>query len=112
MCRIFAGQSPENYESVTRSLRLDGHSTSIRLERAYWVILEEIAESQDMSLPRFLSLLHDEILELRGEVANFTSLLRCACLTYVSEVRGREPVKAALRAEAVARLRHAPVAAE
>lgn len=112
MCRIFAGQSPENYESVTRSLRLDGHSTSIRLERAYWVILEEIAESQDMSLPRFLSLLHDEILELRGEVANFTSLLRCACLTYVSEVRGREPVEAALRAEAAVRLRHAPVAAE
>ena len=112
MCRIFAGQSPENYESVTRSLRLDGHSTSIRLERAYWVILEEIAESQDMSLPRFLTVLHDEILELRGEVTNFTSLLRCACLTYVSEVRGREPVETALRAEAAARLRHAPVAAE
>ena len=34
-----------------------------------------------MSVPRFISTLHSEVLLLRGEVANFTSHLRCICLT-------------------------------
>lgn len=44
MCRIFAGQDPASYEPVTRSLRLGGHSTSIRLEGTYWDILDESEE--------------------------------------------------------------------
>jgi predicted DNA-binding ribbon-helix-helix protein len=89
MCRIFAGQSPEAYSYQTRSVRLGGHSTSIRLEAAFWSILEEIATAESMSLPKFLTTLHDEVLEFRGEAANFTSLLRCACLTYVAQLRPR-----------------------
>ncbi len=87
MCRIFAGQATEDYESETRSVRLSGHSTSIRLERAYWAILEEIAATQDVSLAKFLAKLHAEVLELNGECKNFASLLRCSCLKYVSDVR-------------------------
>jgi predicted DNA-binding ribbon-helix-helix protein len=100
MCRIFSGQSPDLYESQTRSIRLGGHATSIRLEVAYWTTLEEIAAEQGVSLPRFLTKLHDEVLDFRGEITNFTSLLRCACLTYAGEVRGREPAVADLRVEA------------
>jgi predicted DNA-binding ribbon-helix-helix protein len=100
MCRMFAGQDPAFYESHTRSIRLGGHATSIRLEAAYWATLEEIAEGQGVSLPRFLTKLHDEVLDFRGEITNFTSLLRCACLTYVAEAKGREPAMAALKAEA------------
>ena len=100
MCRIFAGQAPENYEYITRSVRLGGHSTSIRLERSFWQMLEEIATAQHMSLPKFLTVLHNEVVELRGEAANFTSLLRCACLTYASEVRGDAGREQALEAEA------------
>ncbi|MEM7179037.1 MAG: ribbon-helix-helix domain-containing protein [Pseudomonadota bacterium] len=80
MCQIFAGQDPENYASETRSIRLNGHSTSIRLEASFWARLEQLAAHQQMSVPQFVSQLHDEVLELRGEVGNFTSLLRCACL--------------------------------
>jgi len=87
MCRIFAGQPPEYYSYQTRSVRLGGHSTSIRLEAAFWQILEEIAAAQHMSVAKFLTTLHDEVLELRGETSNFTSLLRCACLAYVSQLR-------------------------
>jgi predicted DNA-binding ribbon-helix-helix protein len=90
MCRIFAGQSPEAYSYQTRSVRVGGHSTSIRLEAAFWTILEEIAAAERMSLPKFLTTLHDEVLEFRGEAANFTSLLRCACLTYVAQLRPRQ----------------------
>jgi hypothetical protein len=32
MCHIFVGQDPASYESETRSLRLNGQSTSIRRE--------------------------------------------------------------------------------
>lgn len=87
MCHIFAGQSPASYAYQTRSVRLGGHSTSIRLEAAFWTILEEIAQSQGTSLAKFLTTLHDEVLELRGEVGNFASLLRCACLRYLTDVK-------------------------
>jgi predicted DNA-binding ribbon-helix-helix protein len=100
MCRVFFGQAPERYESHTRSIRLGGHATSIRLEAAFWTILEEIAEQQGVSLPRLLTKLHDEVLEYRGDVHNFTSLLRCACLTYIADIRGRPDKEAALEAEA------------
>ena len=89
MCRIFSGQAPESYAYQTRSLRLSGHSTSIRLEAAYWQILEEIAAAEKVTLAKFLTTLHDEVLEFRGEAGNFTSLLRCACLTYVAQGRGQ-----------------------
>lgn len=87
MCLMFSGQNPENYTYHTRSVRLGGHGTSIRLEAAFWTILEEIAAIDGLSLPKFLTKLHDEVLEFQGEATNFTSLLRCACLTYVSDVR-------------------------
>ncbi|MBS7541115.1 ribbon-helix-helix domain-containing protein [Ancylobacter lacus] len=90
MCHIFAGQAPETYDSQTRSVRIGGHSTSIRLEAAFWTILEEVAAHQGMSLGKFVTTLHDEVLNLHGEVRNFASLLRCSCLIYLGEVRGSQ----------------------
>lgn len=80
MCRIFAGQDPERYSLETRRMRLNGQSTSIRLEKSFWGILDNIAESEGLSTPAFVSKLHSEVLELHGEPKNFTSLLRCTCL--------------------------------
>ena len=85
MCQIFAGQDPVRYEYVTRRLRLNGQSTSIRLERAFWGIVERMAEKDGSSTPAFLSKLHSEVLELHGEASNFTSLLRCACTIHLGE---------------------------
>ncbi len=36
-----------------------------------------------MTTPRFLSTLYDEVLELNGEISNFTSLLRVAGVLYL-----------------------------
>ncbi len=83
MCRMFAGQDPERYELETRSMRLNGQSTSIRLEKSFWHILDEIAANEELTSPAFVSKLHAEVLELHGEPKNFTSLLRCACLVYL-----------------------------
>jgi predicted DNA-binding ribbon-helix-helix protein len=85
MCQLFAHQPQRDYESQTRSLRIDGHCTSIRLEMAFWDTLEEIASKQDMSLAKFLTRLHSEVLDHCGEVHNFASLLRCSCLIYRSK---------------------------
>ncbi len=87
MCQIFAGQDPARYDAVTRHLRLNGQSTSIRLERAFWEIIDRIAASEGISTPAFVSRLHDEVLLLRGEAPNFTSLLRCACLIRQNQER-------------------------
>ena len=101
MCSIFSNVDPEKYAHETRSVRLAGHATSIRLEAAYWCILEEIAAVQTVSVGRLLTRLHDEALDFRGEPQNFASLLRCACLTYVGEIRGDESAVRRLHAEAV-----------
>ena len=80
MCHLFASQAPDSYAFETRSMRLNGQSTSLRLEKVFWAILEEIAANEGMSVPRFVSTLHQEVLLLRGEVPNFTSHLRCICV--------------------------------
>ena len=91
MCQMFAGQNPATYEYETRSLRLNGQSTSIRLERAFWNVLTDIAEAEKLSTPQFLSRLHSEVLELHGEARNFTSLLRCACLVQLGRMVHEAP---------------------
>lgn len=93
MCEIFAGQDPGNYGYETKSMRLHGYSTSIRLEAAFWAVLDEIAARENLTVPQFVSQLHDEVEALHGEAQNFTSLLRCACLIHlrnssVAEGRG------------------------
>ena len=84
MCHVFAGQDPETYRFVTRSIRIHGHCTSVRLEARFWEILEKVAASQDMTVPQFVSELYEEVLEIQGEINNFASLLRCACIVFLS----------------------------
>lgn len=97
MCQVFAGQEPQRYATTNRRLRLNGQSTSIRLENAFWDILDEMAARDEMSTPCFISTLHSEVLELSGEPSNFTSLLRCACLKFM-ELRNHH-VPTAIAAE-------------
>jgi predicted DNA-binding ribbon-helix-helix protein len=84
MCHIFASQDPAGYEPETRRLRLNGQSTSVRLEAAFWRILDGIAAEQGFTTPAFISKLHDEVLLIHGEARHFTSLLRCTCLVHLA----------------------------
>lgn len=83
MCTIYANQALESYAPVTRSVRIGGAATSLRLEAAFWALLDELAASQGITTSRFINMLHGEVRVLRGEVANFASLLRVSCLLYV-----------------------------
>jgi predicted DNA-binding ribbon-helix-helix protein len=85
MCRIYAEQNPDRYAVTTRRMRLNGQSTSIRLENTYWVILESLAAAEGVTVPAFCSKLHSEVLELHGEPGNFASVLRCTCLIYLEQ---------------------------
>jgi predicted DNA-binding ribbon-helix-helix protein len=91
MCQIFRTQDPSRYRAETRAIRLHGQMTSVRLERAFWGILKEIADSEGMTLSQFASTLYDEVMEQTGEMANFASFLRVTCLTYLSNNRGVQP---------------------
>ena len=86
MCRIYANQTPDRYALTTRRLRLNGQSTSVRLENTFWHILDEVAAGEGMSIPAFMSKLHSEVLELHGEPTNFSSVLRCTCLIYLERM--------------------------
>ncbi len=104
MCTLYANQDPQYYAPVTRSVRIGGMATSLRLEAAFWALLDELSAAQGyVSTSRFINKLYQEVLELHGEVANFASLLRVSCLLYAE---GRSPlalnVAAAQQREVVA----------
>ena len=92
MCEIFISADPASYESRTRSVRLHGVVTSIRLEHLYWEVLEEIARRDGMSVVHLIEKLYDELVAARGGVGNFASFLRVSALRYEALVaRGRIP---------------------
>jgi predicted DNA-binding ribbon-helix-helix protein len=92
MCEIFISADPASYESRTRSVRLHGVVTSIRLEHLYWDVLEEIARRDAMTVVHLIEKLYDELVAARGGVGNFTSFLRVSALRYEALVaQGRIP---------------------
>jgi predicted DNA-binding ribbon-helix-helix protein len=84
MCEIFISAKPESYASRTRSVRLHGVVTSIRLENLYWDVLEEIGLRDGMTVVQLIERLYDELVEARGEVGNFSSFLRVSALRYMA----------------------------
>ena len=91
MCEIFSNQPPENYQIIARSIRIDGHATSINLEAKFWQVLEQMAKEQGVSVPKFISTIYTEALTYNDEINNFTSLLRCSCLIYLSQPKSPSP---------------------
>jgi predicted DNA-binding ribbon-helix-helix protein len=84
MCGIYTNADPILYESRTRSVRLHGVLTTVRLENLFWDVLREIAEREDLTTSQFMAKLHDELMKLHGETHNFASFLRVCCLRYLS----------------------------
>ena len=101
MCHLFASQNPDSYVYETRSIRLNGQSTSIRLERVFWNILEQIAALEGMSVPSFISTLHREVSDV-GAGSKFHFALRCICLVALRNGRPKSRLQAlAVRAPKV-----------
>lgn len=84
MCEVFISANPESYESRTRSVRLHGVVTSVRLENLHWEVLEEIAARDGMGVTQLIEKLYDELVQTRGAVGNFASFLRVSALRYMA----------------------------
>ncbi|SBW14012.1 hypothetical protein BR10RB9215_C10831 [Brucella sp. 10RB9215] len=84
MCRLFIGADAELWQSVTRSLRIDGAVTSVRLENFFWWALEDIAARDNLTVSRLLGKLYDESRNEGHDLDNFASFLRVCCGRYLS----------------------------
>ncbi|QOR38864.1 ribbon-helix-helix domain-containing protein [Billgrantia diversa] len=92
MCRLFIGAEPGLWEPQTRSMRLEGISTSVRLEGFFWTVLEEIGKRDDLSLSQLVAKLSRECAEAGHDPANFASFLRVCCARYqVLQLAGEIP---------------------
>ncbi|MCV9963184.1 ribbon-helix-helix domain-containing protein [Pararhizobium sp. BT-229] len=85
MCKVLTVQSPERFAKVSRSVRISGHSTSVRLEAAFWQVLEDIAKMEGLSTSKLISELSCEALGRLGGMSNLASMLRTVCLLYQEE---------------------------
>jgi predicted DNA-binding ribbon-helix-helix protein len=101
MCEFFVKADPILYEQRSRTIRMHGVLTSIRLENLMWDTLAEMAEEEGRTTNALIALFHDEIMAQRGEVPNFASFLRVTCMRYMrrrliaSERAQDEPAPAA-----------------
>jgi len=84
MCKLFIQANTELWQSSTRSLRIDGVVTSIRLENYFWTTLESIARRDELNIPRMISRLYHESIDAGHDLSNFTSFLRVCCMRYLA----------------------------
>jgi len=83
MRQVYTSTYSQRYECTTRSLRLQGNVTSVRLENEFWKILDLLAEGQHLSTPQFISQLYREIIEIKGTAPNLASILRVTCVMHL-----------------------------
>jgi predicted DNA-binding ribbon-helix-helix protein len=83
MCEYFVKADPILYEQRTRTIRIHGVLTSIRLENMVWDTLAEMAEAERCTTNSLIVQFHDEILAHRGEVPNFASFLRVTGMRFL-----------------------------
>ena len=83
MCEFFVAADPILYESRTRTVRIRGVSTSIRMENFIWDTLARLAAEEGVTTNTLIVQFHDEILAHRGEVPNFASFLRVTCMRFL-----------------------------
>ena len=65
-----------------RSFRIHGHSTSIRLERVFWTVLESMAGELKMTLPELIERIHEQCMVANDK--NIASCLRVICIKYIN----------------------------
>ncbi|MFT5594361.1 MAG: putative DNA-binding ribbon-helix-helix protein [Oceanicoccus sp.] len=84
MCQLFINADSRLWTYRTKSLRIDGVVTSIRLEEFFWDILEELSFRDQMTVNQMITKLYLESLDADHDISNFTSFLRVCCSRYLS----------------------------
>jgi predicted DNA-binding ribbon-helix-helix protein len=83
--KIRPRKSKQKSQVLKRSMLIDGHKTSISLEDAFWVALQEIAEAQSVRVSELVATINRD-----REHANLSSAVR---LHVLACYRGRSPSK-------------------
>ncbi|GLH37810.1 aryl-sulfate sulfotransferase [Pseudomonas moraviensis] len=65
---------------LSRSIRLNGFATCLRLEQVYWNILGGMAEDNHCTISTLLSHVDREVHLRHGGVKNFSALIRVVCV--------------------------------
>lgn len=84
MCQLFIGADSTLWASRTKSLRIDGVATSIRMEEFFWATLSEISCRDGMNVNQLITKLYFESIDASHDLGNFTSFLRVCCTRYLS----------------------------
>ena len=69
-------------QPLSRSVRLNGFATCLRLEQVYWDILGEMARVNRCSVSALLSHVDREVHLRHGGVKNFSGLVRVVCVVH------------------------------
>ena len=72
----------DEYLPARRSLRIHGHSTTIRLEKAFWTVLGVIAKEEGIAVAELVTRIHDHCQTANQK--NLASCLRVVCLKYIN----------------------------
>jgi predicted DNA-binding ribbon-helix-helix protein len=80
MSRWLAVEEFELFEPVARSLRIEGFSTSVRLERIFWEMLDQMAAERGLTTCALVAEIHREVSVSAKPLTNFSSALRVICL--------------------------------
>ena len=94
MCKIYLATDPIHYESRSRTLRIHGVATTIRLENTFWDVLQRIAESERKTTNQLITQFYDEAVQDTPDEApkNFASVLRVTCCRYL-EINGTGAIR-------------------
>ena len=80
MSRWLAVEEFQLFEPVARSLRIEGFSTSVRLERIFWEMLDQMAAERGLTTGALVTEIHREVFISAKPLTNFSSALRVICL--------------------------------
>ncbi len=72
----------EEYLPVRKSVRIHGHSTTLRLEKAFWTVLDVLAKEEGTTVAELVTRIHDHCLVANQK--NLASCLRVVCLKYIN----------------------------
>ncbi|MBK5527963.1 ribbon-helix-helix domain-containing protein [Pseudomonas sp. NPDC087598] len=79
-------------QPLSRSVRLNGYATCLRLEQIYWNILGNMAADNCCSISSLLSHVDREVHLRHGGVKNFSALVRVVCvMNGVRQARSAKP---------------------
>ena len=83
MTRWLVPEELGHYEPVSRSLRIEGYSTSVRLERVFWDVLDHIAAARHISTCSLVGEIYRDVHQSGEPLGNFSSVLRVICLRHL-----------------------------